>query len=366
MELARRRRGPARLQRWSRSLCGRAASWSRRRTRIRPRRARTRGRRRDLRRIRPDQRSHDHDRDRRRPQGVAHPSRDAPRQAWRSGRRGRCDRRGWSLRRPRARRAVRPPRHPRGERRDLRRSTLASPYPDGPFSAAAVGNGTRAAAGTGSDARTRSRSGPEPFSHAEPRFRSSGSGCGSGCVRPATGHGARGCERADATHANECSARGRRSLAVGSHGFERVVVGSAGRRPAREASTDERTFVAVRTSCACTERSGRSVAGLVGPRAHDEGGDRTARGPGPCPRRARPRFGVAFESPGVTRRAHTDGPCELARPVSPRACRASLPAAPAHARRRRPDAPRRPACGRRSRGRCAAGEQETTPYHWPP
>ncbi len=362
MELAGRRRGPARLQRWSRSLCGRAASWSRRRARIRPRRARTRGRRRDLRRIRPDERSHDHDRDRRRPQGVAHPSRDAPRQAWRSRRRGRCDRRGRSLRHPRARRAVRPPRHPRGGRRDLCRSSLAPPSPDGTFSATTADFGARAAAGISSDARSRSCSGPEPCSRTEPRSRSSGSGC----ARTATGHGARGRERADATRAHDCSARGRRSLAVRSLGFERVTVESAGQRPAREAIADERTFVAIRTACACTDRGGHAVACLIGPRVDDGGGDRTARGPGPRPRRARPRFRVAFESPGITRRDHTNGLCELARPISPRACRAPLPAAPARARRRRPDAPRRPACDRRSRGRCAAGGLETTPYHWPP
>ena len=73
---------------------------------------------------------------------------------------------------------------------------------------------------------------------------------------------------------HECSARGRRSLAVGSHGFERVVVGSAGRRPAREASADERTFVAVRTCVrvhrsrrTCRRRSRRAPGGRRGRRS---------------------------------------------------------------------------------------------------
>jgi hypothetical protein len=107
-----------------------------------------------VRRSGPDTRPHGDDRRPRWIQGLAHPSRFAPRQARRCGSRGNARRRGGPVRRSRARRPVRPPRRPGGRRRGLRRSAVAPSAVGCPHTSFGTGGPARTgAAGSCSRAR---------------------------------------------------------------------------------------------------------------------------------------------------------------------------------------------------------------------
>ncbi len=141
---------PSRVRSWRQPVRRRTAP----RDRHRPGRRRccpcSRVRRRHLCRAGSDARAHRHHHDGRRPQGIAHPPRAAPRQARAARDRGGADRRRGTIRPAGARRPVRPPRDSRGGGGHVRRSALAAPAAGCPIPSA----GTRGAARTCTGARS--------------------------------------------------------------------------------------------------------------------------------------------------------------------------------------------------------------------
>jgi hypothetical protein len=127
--MARGRTAPSPVLRRGRPVRRRAAPGGGHRARRWSRRPRARRRRGDVRRIGADARAHRHGDDDGRPQGVVDAPRYAPRPTRRPRGRRRAAGRGRLLRRPRARRPVRPPRDPGRPLGDVRRPDVAAARP---------------------------------------------------------------------------------------------------------------------------------------------------------------------------------------------------------------------------------------------
>jgi hypothetical protein len=175
--MARGRAGPARIRTRRQPVRGWTASWRGHRARRRVFRGRAGGWRGHLRGTGSHARTHHHDLDRRRSQGVSHPPRSVAGEARRACPGGSGDRRARPVRGARARRVIRPSRCTCRRRRHLRRPALLASAARCPHQPSA---GTRGAArpisATSARTRTSSRRG-SPTRCAVPR--STGPACDS-------------------------------------------------------------------------------------------------------------------------------------------------------------------------------------------